>query len=154
MALVFRLTAHYGNAWIGIISIAVSVFLIRTVLLLVFRGIHFRYYSVLVSLAVLALLSAYSLYNGTRRPVIREVEIETGKLPGSAHGFTIVQLSDLHLNPLKSGRWLKGIVEETNRLNPDIVVITGDLLDAVGYGCGLRGAHLSSAPRRRCRAPG
>ncbi|MGL1932682.1 MAG: metallophosphoesterase [Desulfotalea sp.] len=41
----------------------------------------------------------------------------------------IVQLSDLHIGSILDGEWLKKIVLEVNTLKPDIVVITGDLVD-------------------------
>jgi uncharacterized protein len=38
-------------------------------------------------------------------------------------------LSDLHLDFLKSDKWLKDIINKTNNINPDLIVITGDLID-------------------------
>ena len=51
-------------------------------------------------------------------------------LPEKFSGFTIVQLSDIHLNLLRSEKWLSQIVDKTNNLKPDIIVITGDLIDS------------------------
>lgn len=46
------------------------------------------------------------------------------KLPQAFQGYTILQVSDLH-NKNFGGR----LVEEINGINPDIIVITGDLID-------------------------
>jgi uncharacterized protein len=124
-----KLVAYYGSVWMGIIAIALSVFLIRNLFLVLFHGDAFRYYSVVAALAVFALASGYSLYNGLRAPVLREVDVKIGKLPKTMEGFTIVQLSDLHLDNLKSAAWFENIVDRANALNPDLIVITGDLVD-------------------------
>ncbi|MFA5780012.1 MAG: metallophosphoesterase [Elusimicrobiota bacterium] len=122
--------AEFGSIWIGVISIAFTIFVISDVFRIFFHGAAFRHYSVVFSLAVTFLASVYSLYNVAREPVIKELKISTGKLSQKLPGFVIIQLSDLHINFLKSERWLNKIVEKTNRENPDLVVITGDLIDA------------------------
>jgi uncharacterized protein len=40
-----------------------------------------------------------------------------------------VQLSDVHIGPTIDGAWLRGIVDRVNALEPDMVAITGDLVD-------------------------
>lgn len=122
--------AGFGSIWIGVISIAFAVFVISDVFRIFFHGASFRYYSVVISLSVTFLAAVYSLYNVAREPVIKELKIKTGKVPQKLSGFVIIQLSDLHINFLKSEKWLSKIVEKTNRENPDLVVITGDLIDA------------------------
>jgi hypothetical protein len=57
------------------------------------------------------------------------VEIPVANLPAALHGFTIVQISDIHVGPTIRGRYVEAIVEAVNRLKPDVVAITGDLVD-------------------------
>jgi hypothetical protein len=45
-------------------------------------------------------------------------------------GFTIVQISDLHIGESRGGAWVRQIVDQVNLLKPDLVAITGDLVDA------------------------
>lgn len=60
---------------------------------------------------------------------IKRVEVKLTKL-GSAHdGLSIVQLSDLHIGKILRGDFLRGVVDKVNALKPDLVVITGDLVD-------------------------
>jgi hypothetical protein len=59
-----------------------------------------------------------------------EIEVKLPKLPRELSGFKIAQLSDVHLGPLLRERFLEDVVEKTNALAPDLVVITGDLVDA------------------------
>jgi len=61
--------------------------------------------------------------------VLKEIRIPLAKLPPELDGFTLVQLSDLHIDLSKSSSWLDNLVARTNRLNPDLIVITGDLID-------------------------
>lgn len=59
----------------------------------------------------------------------KRVEVRLARLPARFDGYRIVQLSDLHIGPTLNRRWLEGIVERTNALSPDLVAITGDLVD-------------------------
>ncbi|MCB9728788.1 MAG: metallophosphoesterase [Deltaproteobacteria bacterium] len=51
------------------------------------------------------------------------------RLPRALDGYRIVQLSDVHVGPTIGRRFLDEMVERTNALRPDLVVITGDLVD-------------------------
>lgn len=59
----------------------------------------------------------------------QEISVELARLPKTLDGLRIVQLTDVHIGPLLDGRFLDGIVEKANALKPDLVVITGDLVD-------------------------
>ena len=50
-------------------------------------------------------------------------------LPRSLDGLRIIQISDLHVGPYIRDKELRGLVSELNALRPDLVVITGDILD-------------------------
>jgi uncharacterized protein len=78
------------------------------------------------SVGGVAILSA--LWLG-RRVVVRRVSVPLGKLPLSLDGTTIVQLSDVHLGPTIGKRFLDRVVDRVNALKPDVVAITGDLVD-------------------------
>ena len=78
-----------------------------------------------------------------------EIEVRLPRLPRQLAGFRIAQLSDLHLGPLLSEPFLEDVVARTNALRPDLVVITGDLVDALVDGFGDRLAPLSKL-RSRC----
>jgi predicted MPP superfamily phosphohydrolase len=51
------------------------------------------------------------------------------RLPRALDGFSIALLTDVHIGPLLDGRFLRHLVEKTNQLHPDLVVIGGDLVD-------------------------
>lgn len=51
------------------------------------------------------------------------------RLPASMEGLTIAQLTDVHVGPTIGREFIEDIVARTNALNPDVIVITGDLVD-------------------------
>jgi uncharacterized protein len=77
-----------------------------------------------------------------------EVEVHLERLPRALHGFTIAHLSDLHFGPLLGARFLDDVVAKTNALRPDLIVITGDLVDARVEALGPRLAALSQLRAR------
>jgi predicted MPP superfamily phosphohydrolase len=60
---------------------------------------------------------------------IRRVRVALARLPSSASGYSIVQLTDVHVGPTIGRDFIERIVAETNALAPDMIVITGDLVD-------------------------
>jgi predicted MPP superfamily phosphohydrolase len=120
---------YLSFAWLGVVSIAIAVFVIIDVLRIFIRGKKFRYYATIIALVTIGLTSGYCLYNQAEKPVIKEIKIPSPKLPPVMSGFTIVQLSDLHLDMSKSENFIKDLVSRTLALKPDLIVITGDLID-------------------------
>jgi predicted MPP superfamily phosphohydrolase len=68
-------------------------------------------------------------YFGSRRLVVREVEARVPRLPLEFDGLRIAQLSDLHIGPQTSRRFLADIAQTVAEANPDIIAVTGDLVD-------------------------
>lgn len=66
---------------------------------------------------------------GSRRLRVREVEARVPGLPAAWDGLRVVQLSDLHVGPQTSRRLLTRAAQATAALHPDLVVLTGDLVD-------------------------
>ncbi|MCB9714497.1 MAG: metallophosphoesterase [Myxococcales bacterium] len=62
-------------------------------------------------------------------PEVKEVEVPIVGLPPQAEGLRIVQISDVHVGPTIHGDFLSAVVERINGLEPDIVAVTGDLID-------------------------
>lgn len=61
--------------------------------------------------------------------MVQRVKVGLKRLPKEMSGFRVVQLSDVHIGPTIGRAWLAQIVGRANALEPDIVVITGDLVD-------------------------
>ena len=83
---------------------------------------------VVVAMVMGLLLVAHG-YRNAVTPVIRRINIPIKNLPTALNGTTIVQLSDIHLGPTVGLKQFREVVTMANELNPDIMVITGDLVD-------------------------
>lgn len=88
-----------------------------------------RHASALAVLALTALVSAVGLANARRLARVVNVEVPIAALPEALAGFTIVQLSDIHVGPTIKRDYLSAIVRRVNALNADVVTITGDVID-------------------------
>ena len=82
-----------------------------------------------IALAATALTIAYGLVHATRSPTVRRVRVPLAKLPASADGYTIVQLTDVHVGWTLGASFLEDVVAKVNALAPDLIVLTGDLVD-------------------------
>ena len=79
---------------------------------------------------LLALLStAVGFVNARRRARVVTVDVPIESLPAALDGFTIVQISDIHVGPTIKQRYVDAIVDAVNRLKPDLIAVTGDIVD-------------------------
>ncbi|MFL9875567.1 metallophosphoesterase [Paraburkholderia megapolitana] len=79
---------------------------------------------------LLALLStAVGFFNARRRARVVTIDVPIDDLPNALDGFTIVQISDIHVGPTIKGRYVDAIVDAVNRLKPDLIAVTGDVVD-------------------------
>ncbi|MEO7997724.1 MAG: metallophosphoesterase [Gemmatimonadaceae bacterium] len=86
-----------------------------------------RLLALTVFVAAVALL--VTGYFGSRSLVTREVEARIPSLPVEFDGLRIAQLSDLHVGPQSSRAFLARVVRAVEALKPDIIAVTGDLID-------------------------
>lgn len=94
-------------------------------------GIRFKtaFLRGLLSLALPVLAMMYGTLMERNIFQVKSVTIESSTLPDAFDGFTVTQISDIHLRSFE-GRpeALRRAVEKINSLNPDIVCFTGDLV--------------------------
>jgi predicted MPP superfamily phosphohydrolase len=82
-----------------------------------------------ITLAVTALVTLAGLIIARGRPQITEVTVPIRNLPESLRGFSIAQISDVHVGPTIKRGFVEGIVQQVNQLNADLIAVTGDLID-------------------------
>jgi uncharacterized protein len=80
----------------------------------------------MLAIAVVVLVLGYL---GARKLVVRRVDVEVPGLAKEFDGLRIVQLSDLHIGPHTNRRFLRRVVDEARALEPDLIAVTGDLVD-------------------------
>lgn len=79
-----------------------------------------------------AILSIMALVQGMRAPVVSEYEVNLHGLPGKLDGTVLVAISDLHLGPQLGAEWLAARLLQIRSLNPDLVVLIGDIFEGHG----------------------
>jgi predicted MPP superfamily phosphohydrolase len=75
---------------------------------------------------LLAAAGHLEMNDEAQQPVVDQVLVPIKNLKPSLEGFTILQLSDIHLRPFTKPDLVKKAVEISNRLRPDLVALTGD----------------------------
>jgi len=83
------------------------------------------------ALVTIAALTAggVALVGGLRPPSLTRNEIRLERWPRELDGFRIVQISDIHIGAMLDRRFAATITARVNALAPDLVVVTGDLVD-------------------------
>ncbi len=66
---------------------------------------------------------------GMGRPILRRVEVPIAGLDPALDGFRIVQLTDVHVGPVIRRAFVERLVAQVQALSPDLVAVTGDLVD-------------------------
>jgi uncharacterized protein len=98
--------------------------------------------------ALAMLLSAVAVQQAVRVPPLKDVTVEIDNLPAGFDGYTLLQLTDLHLSRLFPARWAREVVARSNALGVDLIVVTGDLIDG-----SLAARRADVEPLRDLRAP-
>ena len=145
-------------AWIGLLamglfsSLLVSTFLRDLVLLAAklagLASSALIYYSAL-AVPLLALgVSFIGFVNARRVARVKTVEVPIEGLPEALHGYSIAQISDIHVGPTIKRPYLNAIVNRVNALEADAIAVTGDLVDG-----SVQRLALHTQPLARLSAP-
>jgi len=70
----------------------------------------------------------YGLVFGRLDVEVTRRRIHLGRLPRGFNGFRIVQLSDIHIGPFMTASEIRHVVEVTQRLKGDLIVLSGDYI--------------------------
>ncbi|ESH97854.1 ser/threonine protein phosphatase, partial [Cupriavidus sp. HPC(L)] len=126
-------------SWLGMLAMGLfSTLLILTVLrelVLIACALAGWYppglpvWSAVATVALALLVSLLGYWNARRVARVVDVEVPIDGLPAALDGFTIAQLSDIHVGPTIKRPYLQRIVERTNTLGADAIALTGDLVD-------------------------
>ncbi len=101
-----------------------------------------------IAAGITLLATIFAIWWGLSQMVVKRIEIALPKLPRELDGFTILHLSDIHLDLVHGRSWLEGVVERANGLGADLIAITGDLAE----GTVAKFGH-DAEPVRRLKAP-
>ena len=79
--------------------------------------------------AIAAALAAIGVHQAIRVPPVKDIEIGIRGLSPHFDGYTMLQLTDLHISRLFPASWTRAVVERSNSLGANLIVVTGDLID-------------------------
>jgi hypothetical protein len=74
-------------------------------------------------------LMLFGAWSALRPPPIKRVEVRIAGWPAALQGYRIVQISDIHIGSLVRRKFATALVARCNALEPDLLAITGDLVD-------------------------
>ncbi len=126
--------AWAGFFAMGLFSSVLVLTLLRDGLLLLLAikgwgGAALQRYSAQAVPLLAALVTLVGLLNARRVASVVDVTVPIAGLPAPLHGYTIVQISDIHVGPTIKRRYLDAIVDRVNSLAPDAIAVTGDVVD-------------------------
>jgi predicted MPP superfamily phosphohydrolase len=151
--------------WLGVAALACVLFAIRDLARLAVRGARAaarrpappqsperRLFLARVTGGAVATAAVGAAAVGARNALgahdVTTVEIPLAKLPPALDGFTIAQLSDIHIGMTIGRGFVEEVVAVTNAIGADVIVLTGDIVDGpVGY------VADRAEPLRELRAP-
>jgi predicted MPP superfamily phosphohydrolase len=107
---------------------------------LAFPPINRRKFIRTVAAAGAGAIAADSILIEPNRPRLIRKEIALRRWPSRLDGFTVALLSDFHYDPLFSVHPIRRAVEIVNRLNPDIIALTGDFVSVPWFGSAVNAA--------------
>jgi predicted MPP superfamily phosphohydrolase len=142
-----------GMVFMGLFSTLLVLTLFREVLLLVlYLTGDMPEGSVADTAAAVPLLAlaftVIGFVNARRTARVVSVRIPLRGLPPALEGLRIVQISDIHVGPTIKHGYLEAIVERVNALQPDVIAVTGDLVDG---SVAELAAHVAPLARLRAR---
>ncbi len=76
-----------------------------------------------------SLLAAIGVQAAVRVPPLKDVTIDIRELPPEFDGYRVLHLSDLHISRLFPAAWTRTVVDRSNALGVDLMVVTGDFVD-------------------------
>ena len=83
-----------------------------------------------IAVPVLALLfTVIGFGNARRRAAVVKVDVPIDNLPEALDGFTIAQISDIHVGPTIRQKYVDAIVDGVNALHANVIAVTGDVVD-------------------------
>ncbi|MCG8419803.1 MAG: metallophosphoesterase [Proteobacteria bacterium] len=73
--------------------------------------------------------TAVGMHEVLKEHEIKEVPVTLSRLPPALDGFTIAQITDVHVGYTVTRSFVQSVVDRVNGLSPDLIAITGDLVD-------------------------
>src|ERR1700730_7110719 len=117
-------------SWLLVLTLVREVSLVISTLVLAPQGQGTWIRSSAIGVMVLTpVITLVGFFMARRVAPVVEVEVPLADIPPQLEGFTIAQISDIHVGPTIKRNFVEAIVDRVNRLSADMVAITGDIVD-------------------------
>jgi len=129
---ILQFTQYYLMGWIGVIVITFGIAEIIHQAIEKFDPSKRIFLTEGMAKGILATISISSLVGFVQLkmgPKVERVTVKLPNLPKAFDGFTIAQLSDVHIGPLLDRDFARQIVDQTLELKADLIALTGDFVD-------------------------
>ena len=136
-----------GSVVMGLFSSVLVLTLLRDLLLLVAGTPSYASITATAVLLAAVLLTLIGFVNARRLARVVSIDVPLAGLPVPLTGFTIVQISDIHVGTTIKGDYVTAIVNRVNGLNADLIALTGDVVDG-----SVAQLSIHTAPLARLRA--
>jgi len=119
--------------WLGILFLIFCALLVVDIVT-VFGFAFQSHIPMLRGVGLLAglVLAGVALIQGLRPPVVNDYEVRLPGLPVADDGLVVAVISDLHVGRLIGGKWLAARIEQVKELQPNMVLMLGDLFEGHG----------------------
>lgn len=129
----FRFIKVFGSYYIFIFEYAFLLFVLVDIVHVILRllGVTVEAYDLYAGAMVLIVLGT-ALMIGSRNawnPIVRKHVLQVDKSAVSAKEWTIAVASDIHLGNVVGNRHLRRLVSRVNSMNPDLILLPGDIID-------------------------
>ncbi len=124
-----------GGLTMGWASSLLVFTLMRDAAMLLPNAAAWKQESAVTVLGLATVVSMIGFFNARRVAKVVPVTIPMQHLPPALAGFTIVQISDLHIGSTIRRNFVRAVVSRVNKLQPDAIALTGDIVD--GYSARL-----------------
>ncbi|GAB2181575.1 metallophosphoesterase [Denitratisoma sp. agr-D3] len=118
-----------GSLIMGLFSSVLVLTLLRDLVLLAAGTPALAGITAQAVLLAAVVATAIGFVNARRVAQVVRVDIPLAGLPPELNGFTIAQISDIHVGPTIKGDYVSAIVHRVNGLGADLIAITGDVVD-------------------------
>jgi uncharacterized protein len=119
-----------GSVWIGVLFVLMACLLVADVVTgFGWLAPSWSRQARTIAVAAAGALTVIGLVQGLRAPETLEHVVHVKGLRPQHEGLRIVQLSDMHVGPILRSGWIEARVAQVEALRPDVIVVTGDLVD-------------------------
>ncbi|MCI5073337.1 metallophosphoesterase [bacterium] len=134
-----RIHAYLAYCWMGLMFFLLVGFILCDLVFILpvwaaegvfLTGSDQAYFKMMIVVSLASVISLYAYGQAKRGPKVKQQNIILSKLPKALCGFKVVQISDLHIGDIIQEAYIKQTVSLCNAQKPDLIVITGDLVDA------------------------